>query len=81
MNIIAKDTLHFTLADKSGRFLGDKRINLFENSLLHKENISLENNIKYYVSIEHAMRVINKVGGLEYLNGIVDVGYKVVKIK
>ena len=81
LNIIAKDTLHFTLADKSGRFLGDKRINLFENSLLHKENISLENNIKYYVSIEHAMRVINKVGGLEYLNGIVDVGYKVEKIK
>ena len=43
LNIIAKDTLHFTLADKSGRFLGDKRINLFENSLLHKENISLDN--------------------------------------
>ena len=37
--------------------------------------------MKYYVSIEHAMRVINKVGGLEYLNGVVDVGYKVEKIK
>ena len=81
LNIITKDTLNFKLADKSGRFLGDKRINLIENSLLHKEKISLENNMKYYVSIEHAMRVINKVGGLEYLNGIVDVGYKVVKIK
>ena len=81
MNIITKDTLNFKLADKSGRFLGDKRINLIENSLLHKEKISLENNMKYYVSIEHAMRVINKVGGLEYLNGVVDVGYKVEKIK
>ena len=81
LNIITKDTLNFKLADKSGIFLGDKRINLIENSLLHKEKISLENNMKYYVSIEHAMRVINKVGGLEYLNGIVDVGYKVEKIK
>ena len=81
LNIITKDTLNFKLADKSGRFLGDKRINLIENSLLHKEKISLENNMKYYVSIEHAMRVINKVGGLEYLNGVVDVGYKVEKIK
>ena len=81
LNIISKDTLNFKLADKSGRFLGDKRINLIENSLLHKEKISLENNMKYYVSIEHAMRVINKVGGLEYLNGVVDVGYKVEKIK
>jgi gliding motility-associated lipoprotein GldH len=81
LNIITKDTLNFKLADKSGIFLGDKRINLIENSLLHKEKISLENNMKYYVSIEHAMRVINKVGGLEYLNGVVDVGYKVEKIK
>lgn len=81
LNIITKDTLNFKLADKSGIFLGDKRINLIENSLLHKEKISLENNMKYYVSIEHAMRIINKVGGLEYLNGVVDVGYKVEKIK
>ena len=36
---------------------------------------------KYYVSIEHAMRVINKVGGLELLEGVVDVGFKIEKAK
>ena len=79
-NVLSRDTLQFRLADKSGKLLGNKRINLVENSLLHKEKVSLENNKKYFVTIEHAMRVINKIGGLEYLDGIVDVGYKVEKI-
>ena len=79
-NVLSRDTLQFRLADKSGKLLGKKRINLVENSLLHKEKVSLEDNKKYFVTIEHAMRVINKIGGLEYLDGIVDVGYKVEKI-
>ena len=80
LSLIHKDTLQFKLAEKSGKFLGNKRINLIENSLLHKEKISLDNNKKYFVSIEHAMRIINKVGGLEYLDGVIDVGYKIEKI-
>ena len=42
---------------------------------------SKHNEKKYYVSIEHAMRVINKVGGLELLEGVVDVGFKIEKVK
>ncbi len=80
-NILSIDTLEYKLADKYGNFTGNKRINIVENSLLHKENISLVNKKKYYVSIQHAMRIINKVGGIENLNGVIDVGYKVEKIK
>ena len=69
------------MADKYGNFTGNKRINIVENSLLHKENISFANNKKYFVSSQHAMRIINKVGGIENLSGIIDVGYKVEKIK
>lgn len=81
LRIISNDTLEFKLADKYGNFVGKKAINLIENSLLHKENLSLDNQNKYFVTIEHAMRVINKVGGLEFLEGVVDVGYKIEKIK
>ena len=81
LNIISTDTLEYKLADKYGEFTGKKRINIVENSLLHKENISLDYQKEYFVSIEHAMRVINKVGGLELLEGVVDVGYKIEKIK
>ena len=81
VNIVSIDTMEHKLVDKYGKFLGSKRINIVDNSLLHKENISLDNEKKYYVSIEHAMRVINKVGGLELLEGVVDVGFKIEKAK
>ena len=45
LNIISADTLEYKLADSYGKFLGKKRINIVENSLLHKENISLDNNV------------------------------------
>jgi len=80
LNILSKDTLQFKLADKSGKFIGKKRINLVDNKLLHKKQLKLERNKKYFLSIEHAMRVINKVGGLENLQGVIDVGYKIEKI-
>ena len=80
-DILSIDTLEYKLADKYGNFTGNKRINIVENSLLHKENISFANNKKYFVSIQHAMRIINKVGGIENLCGIIDVGYTVEKIK
>ena len=79
LKILSKDTLQFKLADKSGRFIGKKRINLVDNKLLHKKQLKLEGDKKYFLSIEHAMRVINKVGGLENLEGVIDIGYKIEK--
>ena len=80
LNLISKDTLEYKLTDKYGNFIGKKKINIVENTLLHKENLSLDEQKKYFISIEHAMRIINKVGGLESLSGVIDVGYKVEKI-
>ena len=65
VNTISIDTIEHKLADKYGKFLGRKRINIVDNTLLHKENISLDNEKKYFVSIEHAMRGKNKVAGIE----------------
>ena len=80
LGVLSRDTLNFKIADKSGKFLGKKRVNIIENSLIHKEKIELEKNKKYSVSVEHAMRIINKVGGLKRLDGVVDVGYKIENI-
>ena len=80
LKMLLRDTLQFELADKSGKFIGKKRINLVDNNLLHKKQLKLEGNKKYFLSIEHAMRVINKVGGLENLEGVTDIGYKIEKI-
>jgi hypothetical protein len=80
LSVLSKDTLNFKIADKSGKFLGKKRVNIIENSLIHKEKIELEKNKKYSVSVEHAMRIINKLSGLKRLDGVVDVGYKIENI-
>ena len=80
LSVLSKDTLNFKIADKSGKFVGKKRVNIIENSLIHKEKIELEKNKKYSVSVEHAMRIINKVSGLKRLDGVVDVGYKIENI-
>jgi len=81
LNTLSIDTLEYKLADKYGNFTGNKQINIVENSLLHKENIELDKDKRYFVSIEHVMRIINKADGLENLNGIVDIGYKLEKVK
>ena len=81
LNTLSIDTLEYKLADKYGNFTGKKQINIVENSLLHKENIELDKDKRYFVSIEHVMRIINKADGLENLNGIVDIGYKLEKVK
>ena len=81
LNTLSIDTLEYKLADKYGNFTGNKQINIVENSLLHKENIELDKHKRYFVSIEHVMRIINKTDGLENLNGIVDIGYKLEKVK
>jgi gliding motility-associated lipoprotein GldH len=80
LSVLSKDTLNFKIADKSGKFVGKKRVNIIENSLIHKEKIELEKNKKYSVSVEHAMRIINKVSGLKRLDGVVDVGHKIENI-
>ena len=77
---ISIDTLQFRIADKSGNFLGKKGINIIDYSLPHKENLNFDLNKKYIVSVEHAMRVINKTDGLQKLDGIEDVGFKILKI-
>ena len=33
LNILSKDTLSFKLADKSGKFLGKKRVNIINNKI------------------------------------------------
>ena len=76
---ISIDTLQYRIADKSGNFLGKKGINIVDYSLPYKENFDLQLSNKYIVSIEHAMRIINKTDALQKLDGIEDVGFKVLK--
>ena len=78
--IIMKDTLEYKMANSNGKLLGKKFLNTYENKLVHKESAKFENG-KYLVTIQHAMRKINKVSGLKLLDGIINIGYRIEKEK
>ncbi|HIG89963.1 MAG: gliding motility lipoprotein GldH [Flavobacteriaceae bacterium] len=75
------DTLEYPMASNEGELIGRKFINIVENKLLHKENFALVKDVKYQLSIKHAMRLLNIEEGLESLEGILDIGYSVEKRK
>ena len=77
---IMKDTLEYKMANSNGKLLGKKFLNTFQNKLVHKESTKFENG-KYLVTIQHAMRKINKVSGLKLLDGIINIGYRIEKEK
>lgn len=80
IKIIMKDTLEYKMANSDGKLLGKKFLNTYENKLVHKESAKFENG-KYLVTIQHAMRKINKVSGLKLLDGIINIGYRIEKEK
>ena len=77
--IISRDTIEYKVADNFGKFIGSKRINIYELSLLHKMGIKLIPKENYYINVEHAMRNADETIGVERLEGVLDVGYKFEK--
>mgnify|MGYP001089031112 CR=1 FL=1 len=75
------DTLEYQMATSQGDLIGKKLINVVENKLTHKEMISFYEGVEYEIKIKHAMRSINSSEGLEFLKGILDVGYTIEEIK
>lgn len=75
------DTLEYDMADKTGRFLGKGFTEVKENKLFYKENIRFPKKGKYEVEISHAMRKNGEVEGVDALQGISDIGFRIEKIK
>ena len=76
---ILKDTIEYKVADNLGKFIGSKMINIYELSLLHKKGIQLIPKENYFINVEHAMRNTDETVGVERLEGVLDVGYKLEK--
>ncbi len=74
-----KDTLEYKMADRTGKLLGTGVTDVKENKLWYKENVVFDEVGVYKVDIQHAMREYGKVNGLEYLEGITDVGFRIEK--
>ena len=74
-----KDTLEYLMAKPSGEFLGTGFTNVKANKLWFKEGFIFSESGDYVINIQQAMRKNGSVKGVENLEGITDVGFRVEK--
>ena len=74
---VLKDTLEFRMTETDGTFLGSGFTDIKENKLWYKELLVFEESGEYEVNIQHAMRVNGEVNGIETLEGITDIGFRI----
>lgn len=76
------DTLQYMMADPMGRFLGSGLSTIKENVLCYQNNCKpkrFEESGQYTFTIKQAMRKIGAIEGIDLLEGITDIGFKIKK--
>lgn len=79
-----KDTLEYQMAKPNGELLGEGITDIKENKLWYKghENpFVFEESGDYKINIQHAMRNNGDVNGVDKLEGITDVGFRIETTK
>jgi len=71
------DTLEYQMAEPDGTLLGNGFTDIKESKLYYKENVRFRG--KYKVHIKQAVRENGKVPGVDYLDGITEVGFRIEK--
>ena len=77
---ILKDTLEYKMADPNGKFLGTGFTDVKENKLWYKgynDPFVFNESGEYVVHIQHAMRQNGQANGIDNLEGITDIGFRV----
>jgi len=72
-----KDTLEYVMAKPNGAFLGTGFTDVKENKFWYKESVVFSEDGEYKVNIQHAMRENGSIKGVENLEGITDIGFRI----
>lgn len=75
------DTLQYLMANPDGTLLGDGFSDVKENKLFYKGKMKFAKAGEYKVSIRQAMRQTGKVPGVQALNGITEVGFRIESLQ
>jgi gliding motility-associated lipoprotein GldH len=81
---IEKDTLEYKMAEPNGKLLGTGFTDVKENKLWYKgykEPFVFKEKGEYKINIQHAMRQNGQVKGIDNLEGITDIGFRIEKAK
>lgn len=75
------DTLEYQMANPDGSLMGDGFTDTKESKLWYKENVHFPKPGKYRFNIMQAMRQTGKVPGVQVLEGVTDVGFRIESTK
>lgn len=74
------DTLEYKMAQPNGELLGTGFTDVKENKLWYKENFTFNESGTYKIRVQHAMRENGNIVGVDALEGITDIGFRVENI-
>lgn len=77
---VISDTLEYRMAEPSGEWLGTGFGEVKENKLWYKENVRFSEEGEYQMEIQHAMRKGGDTEGIQDLEGITEVGFRIENI-
>ncbi len=75
------DTLEYQMANPDGSLMGDGFSDVKESKLWYKEKVKFPKAGKYTVRIQQAVRKAGEVPGVQELDGITDVGFRIESIE
>ena len=77
--LLQKDTLEFAMTDRFGNWLGTGFTDIKENKLYYKDAFVFPVSGSYTIRVQQAMRKRDQVDGIQKLQGISDVGFRIEK--
>jgi gliding motility-associated lipoprotein GldH len=80
-NLTKTDTLEYLMANPDGSLMGTGFSDVKESKLWYLENFVFKKPGKYEIRIQQAVRETGEITGVEELNGITEVGFRIEKIK
>lgn len=78
-NVVKIDTLQYLMANPDGTLLGEGITNTKHNKLWFKENFKFPKSGKYTLLIEQANRETGSAKGVDALEGITEIGFRIEK--
>ena len=75
------DTLQYQMTNPDGSLLGDGFSDIKESKLFYKENLKFDTIGEYKVKIQQAVRQTGKIEGIQALEGITEVGFRIETIE
>ena len=79
--LVKVDTLEYLMANPDGTLLGEGFSDLKESKLWYKENTIFSKTGKYNLSIQQAVRQAGKVKGVDKLEGITEIGFRIESLE